>query len=139
MTVKPDLYGRIVAAKVFIDNNYQDPISMELVSQQAFLSRFHFHRLFTRVYRKTPHQYLTYARMQAARQLLKEEGASISDVCNNVGFESAASFSLLFKKECGCTPQYYRNRALQKKKEAQQQPRKFIPHCHIQQFSLGRV
>lgn len=59
MQVSTALYKRIVSAKVFIDENYHDAIDLDLISRQAFLSRFHFHRLFTRIYRKTPHQYLT--------------------------------------------------------------------------------
>ncbi len=138
MSFAPEIYQRIVSAKLYIDDNYPNTIDLEDISQKAFLSRFHFHRLFTRIYRRTPHQYLTYARLQAARQMLKEEGNTITEVSYNVGFESASSFSLLFKKQSGCSPQYYRNMAWLKKKKAMEQPKKFIPHCHIQQFSLGK-
>ena len=138
MSFAPEIYHRIVSAKLYIDDNYSDSIDLEDISQKAFLSRFHFHRLFSRIYRKTPHQYLTYARLQAARQMLKEDGNTITEVSNNVGFESPSSFSLLFKKESGCTPQYYRNMAWLKKKQSREQPKKFIPHCHIHQFSLDK-
>src|SRR4030095_15780990 len=92
-----DMYERIVSAKTFIDDNLERPINLEQISRQAFLSKFHFHRVFTRIYKKTPHQYLTLKRLEKARILLEREGLSITDVCNFVGFESLGSFSTLFK------------------------------------------
>src|SRR5690348_11793691 len=120
-----DIYERIVSAKVFMDNNFHESLDLEQISQQAFLSRFHFHRLFTRIYRKTPHQYLTLLRLQHAKKLLEKEGISITEVCNSVGFESLGSFSTLFRKENGYAPQYYRNLAYLKQKLAKEQPKKF--------------
>lgn len=137
MQLTTDIYQRIAAAKVFIDENYHEPIDLEQISQQAFLSRFHFHRIFTRIYKKTPHQYLTQTRLEAAKILLAKEGISITDVCNSIGFESLGSFSTLFRKQNGNSPQYYRNIAWLKKKLAKEQPRRFVPHCFIEQFKVG--
>ena len=138
MNLSSEIYQRIVIAKVFIDENYHESIDLEQISKKAYLSRFHFHRLFTRIYRKTPHQYLTQKRLEAAKTLLAKEGISITDVCNQIGFESLGSFSSLFRKESGYSPQYYRNIAWLKKKLSKEQPRRFIPHCFIEQFKIGQ-
>ena len=138
MNLHPEIYPRIVAAKLFIDENYQEPIDLDQVSQQAFLSRFHFHRLFTRIYKITPHQYLTQVRLDAAKRLLEKEGISITDICNQTGYESLASFSALFRREQGYTPQYYRNIAWLKKKLAREQPRRLIPHCFLEQYRFDQ-
>jgi len=135
MNLTPEIYQRIVSAKVFIDENYQESINLEDVSEKAFFSRFHFHRLFTRIYRRTPLQYITQKRLDKAKDLLKEN-KSVTEVCNEVGFESIGSFSVLFKKEIGFAPQYYRNMAYKKKMEQQIQPKKGIPHCFINQYKL---
>jgi len=134
-----DIYQRIATAKIFIDENYQEAIDLDKVARQALLSRFYFHRLFTRIYKKTPHQYLTQVRLDAAKVLLAKEGISITDVCNSIGFESPASFSLLFSRQSGYSPQYYRNIAWLKKKLAKEQPRRFIPHCFIDQYKIGET
>ncbi len=134
-----DIYRRIVAAKVYIDENYHEPIDLEQISRKAFLSRFHFHRIFTRIYRKTPHQYLTQTRLEAAKTLLAKEGISITDVCNSIGFESPGSFSSLFRKQSGYSPQYYRNIAWLKKKLSKEQPKRFIPHCFLEQYKFGGI
>ena len=138
MNLTTDIYQRIVAAKVYMDDNYHEPIDLQEISQQAFLSRFHFHRLFTRIYRKTPHQYLTLLRLQCAKALLEKEGISVTEVCNSVGFESLGSFSTLFRKQHGYAPQYYRNIAYLKKKLAKEQPKSFIPHCFIDSYKLDQ-
>jgi AraC-like DNA-binding protein len=130
-----DIYQRIVAAKLFMDENFQDDLDLEKISKQAYFSRFHFHRLFRQVYRKTPHQYITGKRLEKAKDLLSEN-KPVGEVCNEVGFESLGSFSVLFKKEIGFAPQYYRNMAWLKKQDALKQPKKFIPHCFIEGFGL---
>lgn len=137
MQLTTDIYQRIASAKVFIDENYHAGIDLEQVSRQAFLSRFHFHRLFTSIYKKTPHQYITQVRMEAAKVLLAKEGISITDVCTRIGFQSLGSFSTLFSKQSGYSPQYYRNIAWLKKKLASEQPRRFVPHCFVEQYKLG--
>ena len=136
MPYSADIYERIVTAKVYIDNNLDEALDLECISRQACFSPYHFHRLFTTIYSKTPHQYLTFKRLQKAKTLLEKEGLSITAVCNSVGFESLGSFSTLFKKESGYAPQYYRNIAYLKKKLAKEQPRRFIPHCYMETYKL---
>jgi len=137
MNLTNDIYQRIVTAKIFIDENYDESIGLEEISQQAFLSRFHFHRLFTQIYRSTPHRYLTQRRIEKAKEMLAENRA-INEVCNKVGFESLGSFSALFKKEIGFAPTHYRNIAWLKKQEQKKQPKKFIPHCFIETHGLDK-
>jgi transcriptional regulator GlxA family with amidase domain len=135
MELSTDIYQRIVAAKVFMDENFHEPISLEGISERAYLSRFHFHRLFSRIYRRTPHQYLTRKRLDKAQELLSAN-MGVSDVCNEVGFESLGSFSNLFRKEIGIGPRHYRNLMIMRKQQAKEQPKTFIPHCFIQGYNL---
>lgn len=134
MPIAEEVYERIVAAKVFIDENYQEQLNLDKISQKAFLSRFHFHRLFSQVYKKTPHQYLTHKRIEKAKDLLSNN-KQVTEVCNEVGFESLGSFSVLFKKEIGFAPQYYRNRAWLKKQKAKE-PKSVIPHCFLKSYKM---
>ena len=136
MNLTTDIYQRIATAKIYIDDNYHEAIDLDQISQKAFLSRFHFHRLFRKIYRRTPHQYLTRKRLDRAKVLLAEN-KPVTEVCNEVGFESIGSFSVLFKKEIGFAPQYYRNMAYKKKMEQLAQPKKAIPHCFIENYKLG--
>ncbi|TMI62871.1 MAG: helix-turn-helix transcriptional regulator [Bacteroidetes bacterium] len=136
-TLTNDTYLRIVNAKLYIDENYHESIDLEQVSKKAFISKFHFHRLFRRIYQKTPLEYITRKRIDKAKELLSEN-KPVGEVCNEIGFESITSFSILFKKEIGFAPQYYRNMAYKKKMEQKAQPKKAIPHCFIENYKLDR-
>ncbi|HWJ27002.1 MAG TPA: AraC family transcriptional regulator [Flavisolibacter sp.] len=130
MPILTEQYQRIIAAKRFMDENFHEPMNLEHIAQRAFMSRYHFHRMFSRIYRKTPHQYLTIKRIEKAKDLLAEN-RQVTEVCSEVGFESLGSFSVLFKKEIGFAPQYYRNMAFLKKQKAQENPASVIPHCFL--------
>ncbi|MBN8856494.1 MAG: hypothetical protein BGO55_17000 [Sphingobacteriales bacterium 50-39] len=56
MPIAPDVYKKIVMAKLYMDENFHESIDLDRISREACLSRYHFHRLFTRIYQRTPHQ-----------------------------------------------------------------------------------
>jgi len=122
------LYKRIVQAKIFIDDNYAENIDLNNIADEACFSKFHFMRLFTKIYRKTPHQYLTTVRIEKAMQLLRTD-MPVSKVCYAVGFESLSSFSGLFKKIVGITPSAYLFQQQQIKVQILKTPLNFIPGC----------
>jgi AraC-like DNA-binding protein len=130
-------YRQLAKARIFIDRNYREPLDLHAIARIACISPYHFHRLFTRTYRYTPHAYLTFKRIEQAKLLL-EQNRPVMEVCSEVGFESPGSFSMLFKRETGYTPQCYRANSQRKKQKALEQPRTVIPHCFIVQHGLDR-
>lgn len=120
------LYKRIVQAKLFIDNNSAEAIDLDQISDEAYFSKFHFIRLFKKMYGRTPHQYLIAVRLEKARQLLAT-GMAVSEVCVGVGFESLSTFSGKFKYAFGMTPTAF----IAHRTEQQQQPLKYIPGCFV--------
>ena len=122
------LYRRIVQAKLFMDEYYAENIDLSKIADEAFFSRFHFIRLFKNIYSKTPHQYLTTVRIDNAKLLL-QTGASVTEVCFGVGFESLTSFVGLFKRLIKLTPSAYQQQQQLRKQEIDTTPLKFIPHC----------
>ena len=132
MPIAPEVYKKIVTAKVYIDDNFRESLDLDKLSREACLSRYHFHRLFTRIYKVTPHQYLTRQRIKEARQFLAASDLTVTEICNHVGFESIGSFSLLFKKEIGAAPTSYRDEAWRKEQQSIRQPRSFIPNCFFE-------
>jgi AraC-like DNA-binding protein len=134
MPIAPEVYTRIIAAKVFIDQNFHKSIGLDCNSREACISRYHFHRLFTHIYNRTPHQYLTQKRISQALELLKMEELSVQEVCSSVGFESIGSFTVFFKREIGFPPHSYRKKAWLKQQQTKQEPEKFIPGCFMATF-----
>lgn len=122
------LYRRIVLAKMFIDESFADNIDLNHIAGEAFFSKFHFIRLFKMAYGKTPHQYLTYVRIEKAKLNL-QAGMSIRDVCFSVGFDSESSFTHLFKRFTKMAPSVYQQQQRIRKIEINRAPLKFIPSC----------
>jgi AraC-like DNA-binding protein len=134
---KLDLYRRIVQAKLFIDDNFAEPIDAGYIADEACYSKFHFIRTFKSIYGRTPHQHLTHVRVEKAKVML-EEGASVTETCFAVGFDSLGSFTGLFKRRVGFTPSAYRQQQLERKEEIRKEPLRFIPGCFAMQFSSLR-
>jgi AraC-like DNA-binding protein len=126
------LYRRIVQAKLFIDRNYAQAIDANHIADEAYFSKFHFIRLFKKIYGKTPHQYLIFVRIEKAMELLKTN-IPVSEVCYAVGFESLSSFSGLFKRMTSSTPSYYLQQQQTLKAQIAQTPFKFVPGCFASQ------
>ncbi|MEP7256152.1 MAG: AraC family transcriptional regulator [Ferruginibacter sp.] len=122
------LYRRIVQAKLFIDEQFAGNIDLNNIADEAYFSKFHFIRLFKKIYNKTPHQYLTGVRIEKAKMFLKEDVA-VSDVCYSVGFDSISSFTGLFKRIAGITPYAYQQQQAKLKADIALQPLKYIPNC----------
>lgn len=122
------LYRRLVQAKLFIDAHYAEPIDLANIADEAHCSKFHFVRLFSSIYHKTPHQYLMELRVEKAMGLL-EAGKTVSEACYAVGFESLGSFSSLFKRINHVTPSAYLKEQQMHKAQVKESPLSFIPAC----------
>src|SRR5258705_10764405 len=90
-----DLADKIIQAKKYIDEHYASDIRLDRLAYEAFLSKFHFIRIYRKYYGRTPHAYLQQVRLAQAKLLL-QSGMPIRDVCYAVGFESIPTFTRLF-------------------------------------------
>lgn len=131
------LYRRLVQAKLFIDAHYADNIDLSNIADEACFSKFHFIRQFKNIYRKTPHQYLIFIRIEKALELLKA-GIPVSEVCYTVGFESLSSFSGLFKRIVGITPSAYLVQQQIIKAQIVKSPLIFIPGCFAEKSGWNK-
>jgi AraC-like DNA-binding protein len=122
------LYRRIVQAKLFIDDNYANTLELDNIAGEAFFSKFHFIRLFKKIYNQTPHHYLTSVRIEQAKLLLQTQMA-VTEVCFSVGFDSISSFTGLFKRITAVTPSLYQKLQWRRKEEIHKMPLRFIPNC----------
>ncbi len=132
------LYRQIVSAKLFIDSHFHEDINLEVIADEALFSKFHFIRLFRTIYGKTPHQYLTYVRIEHAKLLL-QTSMSVTDVCYEVGFESLSSFTGLFRRIVGQNPSSYQARQHKLLREIAETPLNFIPGCFAEKKGYSKI
>lgn len=106
-STRVNLYKRLATAKDWMENNYASA-DLGVAADIAMLNTQHFLRHFKQAFGTTPHQYLTDIRINKAGELLEATDLPVTAICQQVGFESLASFSTLFKKRFGASPSFYR-------------------------------
>jgi len=74
------------------------------------LSRFHFCSAFRVATGRSPHAWLTEARMRRARALLADRQFPITQVALAVGFQTPSAFAASFRRVVGMSPSEYRRR-----------------------------
>ena len=100
------LYALIRQSKAFIDKCHTEKIELDTMAAAAFISRFHYIRIFKQVYGVTPRQYLRDLRITKAKALL-QKGQPVTQVCHAVGYTSLPTFSSAFKRGTGYSPREY--------------------------------
>jgi AraC family transcriptional regulator len=105
---REEIYRRLNIARDFMIASLDKPADLKSIAETAALSPFHFHRLFKRAYRETPHEFLTKMRLAKARHLLKTTDLPMHEIAWAIGFESAAAFTKLFTRATGSSPTSFR-------------------------------
>lgn len=93
----------------FIEQNFQNDISIEDIAACCGLNRSYFGKIFRQNMGKTPQEFLMSYRMTKATELLKLTELSIADVGNAVGYPNQLHFSRAFKNIYGLSPRQWRN------------------------------
>lgn len=96
----------IETVKDYIEENYQDDISLEDVAEYISFSKYYLSKLFKEVEGINYKDYLIKVRMEAAKEKLKK-GEEIKVVACEVGYSDRNYFSRAFKKYTGISPGKY--------------------------------
>lgn len=87
------------------------PWTLAELAERAGMSRSAFAARFNQLVEQTPMQYLTFWRMQKAKELLHGKVLSTATIAERVGYQSEAAFGRVFKKAIGVGPGAYRRDA----------------------------
>ncbi len=96
-------------AIVFIEQNFQNDISVEDIADNCGLNRSYFGKIFKNVVGRTPQDFLLNYRMTKAAELLKLTQLSIGDISKTVGYDNQLHFSRAFKNIYQVSPRMWRN------------------------------
>ncbi|WP_337330346.1 helix-turn-helix transcriptional regulator [Chryseolinea sp. T2] len=99
-------YVQIRQSKQFMEKFLSEKIELGDIASSSFMSRFHYTRIFKKVYGVSPRQFLRDLRIDKAKELLKQ-GTEISQVCCDVGYDSLPTFCNAFKKGTGHSMKEY--------------------------------
>ena len=94
------------AVLAYINEHYSEPLSLDLLAEKFFISKYHLLRKFDAQVGTTVHRYILQKRLLIAKQLLVG-GVAPSEACIYCGFGDYANFYRAFKAEYGQTPRQY--------------------------------
>jgi two-component system response regulator YesN len=92
----------------YIENNYQESISLKLLGETFQTSPNYISRLFKQEVDRGLFDYLNEVRIRKSKDLLKDYRYKIYEVAEMVGFKSQVHFAIVFHKYVGMAPKDYR-------------------------------
>lgn len=93
----------------FIEQNFQNNITVEEIASVCGINRSYFGKIFRKSIGRSPQEFLMNYRMVKATELLKLTSLSIAEIGSAVGYENQLHFSRAFKTIYGISPRQWRN------------------------------
>lgn len=103
--------------RVYIEKHYMEDIALQDVAAAMNYSDSYFCKLFKQCFDKSFVSYLTWFRIERAKELLSDILVNVKDVSINVGYRDSNYFTKVFKRMVGVTPSEYRLQVLQNGEE----------------------
>lgn len=99
-----DVTRRIYDTLLYINKNYNQPITAADCARLAGMSYSHFSRTFHKTVGKSFKEYLNFTRINHARKALMSKDMTVTEVAAHCGFDNVSYFISLYKKIKGTTP-----------------------------------
>ncbi len=99
-----DTENRVHEARKILGSDLSSDISIEDLAGRVKLNRTTLQRVFRQMYGVTIFEYRTQVRIQEAKNLLIDDGLSITEIAGMCGYSNASKFSATFKKITGVSP-----------------------------------
>ena len=101
---KKNAMKRLEQAFTYINDHYCEKITLEEVAASVYMSSNYFSSYFRRVANISFSDYVTRLRVNRAREMLRENGANVTEIAMECGFNNISNFYRLYKKHMGKTP-----------------------------------
>jgi len=92
----------------YIDTHLDQPLSGDLLAEQAAMSRFHFHRIFRAQLGESVMQHVRRLRLERAARQLRSSARDILDLALEAGYDSHEAFTRAFAERFGAPPSVFR-------------------------------
>jgi AraC family transcriptional regulator len=92
----------------YVNENLEEALSLAQLATIAKLSPHHFATAFKASTGRSPYRYVIERRLDRARELLRRNENSISEIAHTVGFSSHSHLTAHFRRTMGLTPRAFR-------------------------------
>lgn len=96
---------------IIVRNMENDALSVDVIADEASLSRMQLYRKIKDLAGMTPTEYIRHLRLEHAEHLLKTTSRTVQEIMFECGFSSKTYFYREFAKKFGMTPKEYREQA----------------------------
>lgn len=103
-------YEVIEKALIYIENNLEQPLSLDSVANSSNISKYYFHRLFSAMMGCSLNQYILSRRLNSSAKLIQNENLSLTDIAYQLNFGTPSSFTRAFKRQYGIAPSSLREK-----------------------------
>lgn len=100
----------IKKAQAFIEQNFQDRISVDELAFKFAIGRRNLERRFKKATSNTVSEYVQRVKIEAAKKSLETGRKTVSEIMYDVGYSDTKAFRTIFKKITGLAPVDYRNK-----------------------------
>lgn len=99
---------RITRAKQYVNDHYNESISLSELAALSNMSPSSFSRFFKQNTGRTLSDYIIDVRLGNAARMLVDTSVNVSDICYECGFNNQSNFNRIFKSKRGLTPSEFR-------------------------------
>jgi len=103
---------KIAPAVEYISQHYNENITNDELAEISGISTVYFRKLFSSVVGVSPIVYARRLRIEKAKEMLRSDYGTLSDVAQSLGYASLYDFSRDFKKHTGTSPSRYEKTSL---------------------------
>ncbi len=100
----------IKEAQIFIEENFEEKLSVEALANKFAISRRNFIRRFKKATLNTPLEYIQRVKVEAAKKSMESSTQNINQIMYHVGYNDEKAFRKIFKKYTGLSPVEYRRK-----------------------------
>lgn len=126
---------KLINVRDLLRDCLEEEITLDDLSTEAGISSWHLLRAFRQTFGETPHSFLTRLRIERAKHLLTVSTRSVTEICFDVGFSSLGSFSTLFRREMGMSPNTFRRQVRAWARVPGVYPWAMMPFCFCQFYA----
>lgn len=102
--------GKLAQIRSYIDSHYSKKLSLDILAEQFFISKYHLSREYHHIYGTTIINDITNKRISHAKSSLRFSDDPVEQIAEACGFQDSAYFINVFKKAEGLTPLQYRKK-----------------------------
>ncbi|WP_245711621.1 response regulator transcription factor [Gracilibacillus ureilyticus] len=103
----------VLNACYFVSRNIESKFSLEEVADHLFLNASYFSRLFKREMKMTFIEYVKKAKVERAKEILKQSHEPVGAISERLGYDNQSYFIKIFRQYTGYTPYEYRQKFLE--------------------------